>query len=640
MDAIVLVKQVPDLSDLRPDAWDEETGTLRRGMLDSILNPLDLHALSLAEKARRLDPKNKNGRIIAVTMGPAQAEEILHDCLSRCADEAVLITDRLLAGADTCATAYTLANAIERIVEYFGLLDQFMIFAGMQSVDGDTAQVPPQVAEHLELDLVAYAEDIDYRDGWLIRRIGLYGPEIIRPKRLPILITAASSKGPVYRSFHRARWAYHYKIPKWSAADLALPPEKIGLSGSRTHVIRIFSPSEVRSAPCRFARDPYELAVELLRLWRTGSSRNKEATCQADTYRLNGRQPTWHGEIWVFAEQHSGTIHQVAFELLGTARRLATPLGEKVGAILLGYNIKAKVKELFAYGADKVYIAEDPILKEFMPIPYKKVLANAVRTYRPQILLFGATPLGRQLAPQVAYATESGLTADCTRLEIGDVERGELKAVAVLKQTRPALGGNIMATIITRNSFCQMATVRPGVMKALQPDFSRLGQTVELEINTSPEDIGFEVVEREPQQQKVRLSDAQVIVSGGRGIGSRDGFLRYLKPLADLLSKILGVRAEIGGSRAAVELGYIERDRQVGQTGQTVRPRLYIAVGISGAIQHLSGVQDAELLVAINKDLHASIFRHADLGIVGEYERTIQKLIEALTNIKPEAISK
>lgn len=627
MNCIVLVKQVPDLTDLRPDAWDTEKGTLRRGVLDSVLNPLDLHALTLAAQVRR-DP----GRIIALSMGPPQAEEMLRDCIARCADEAVLLCDVHFAGADTCATARALGQGIRRLVREFALGDDYVILAGMQSADGDTAQVPPQVADELGIEQIAYAEAVEWRESLVVHRIGPHGKETVTPLVTPVLITASSSEAPVYRSFHRARMSLGRTVRRWTAGDLDLTPEQLGLKGSRTQVVRIFSPSESHDAECRLLDEPSKLAEEVTAAWRSGR-RRKAAEAQAP-YQLDGREPAHTGEIWVFAEHEAGALHPVSLELLGAARALAAPLGVKVGAVLPGHRVEPLAAQLTAHGADSVYLLAHPLLEEFRPVPYKTALARAILERRPQIVLFGATPLGRELAPRVAYETGSGLTADCTRLEIGDFTREKVTQTGVLLQTRPALGGNIMATIVTKNSVTQMATVRPAVMKALPPDPERRGGVVPLDPGVTEGHIRTRVVARQSLPEGANLGDAEIVVSGGRGMGSKEAFDRFLRPLAGALEQALGGRSEIGASRPAVEEGFIGREHQVGQTGQTIQPRLYVAVAISGAIQHLSGMQNADLVVAINKDPHAPIFRHADFGIVGEYESVLPALVEGLQHVE------
>lgn len=627
---IVLVKQVPDISDLRPDAWDTDKGTLRRGVLDSILNPLDAHALNLANRIRR-----DGGRIIALTMGPPQAEEMLLDCLARCADDAVLLTDRFFAGADTCATAYALASAIRRIVRDFELGSNYVVLTGMQSTDGDTAQVPAQVAEELGMGQIAYAERAEWQDRLLVHRIGPRGKETVAPREFPILVTVTSSDVPVHRSFHRARAALLQPVPRWSAKDLDLPTERLGLSGSRTQVVRIFSPDAAKEGQCRLLTDAAQLVKEIRSAWGRGARKSSKSDCPE--YELQGREPAHTGEVWVFAEQEEGSLHPVSLELLGTARCLAKPLGAAVGAVLLGDTPGELGATLIAHGADRVYVAANPLLTDFRPVPYKTALTTAIARYRPQIVLFGATPLGRELAPRVAYAAGAGLTADCTQLEIGDFERDGKTHVAVLKQTRPALGGNIMATIVTRNSDTQMATVRPAVMKALPADPDRRGEIVAFDSGVNETHVKMDVLDRQPLSNDTRLSEADIVVSGGKGLGCKEAFARFIPPLAKAFGALLKAESEVGASRAAVEEGFIDRHHQVGQTGLTVQPRLYVAVAISGAIQHISGMQNADLIVAINKDPHAPIFRHADLGMVGELDTLVPALLKALQ--QPDSVA-
>lgn len=627
MNTIVLVKQVPDISDLRPDAWDTKKGTLRRGVLDSILNPLDLHALTLAADLRKDGEK-----LIALTMGPPQAREMLQDCLARGADEAVLLSDMLFAGADTCATAIALAYGVKRAAEKFGLGNEYVIVAGMQSVDGDTAQVPPQLAEELDIEQIAYAEAVELvdGDGLRVRRIGPHGKELVTPLALPVLITATASTEPLYRSFHRARTSLKKEIQTWKAADLGLEAGELGLKGSRTQVVKIFSPEETRTTQCRMLDDSSlaELPECLREAWNGGGERKTEE--RGPDYDLDGRDPEFTGEVWVFAEQEEGKLHSVSLELLGKARELAGPLGERVGAVLLGYDVRGLAPELIAHGADRVYVADHPLLDEFLPMPYKKVLVEAVLKYNPQILLAGATPLGRELAPRVAYACQAGLTADCTVLEIGDIVRNKKTKVGVLCQTRPALGGNIMATIVTKNSPLQMATVRPAVMNAIPADADRKGEIVDLPVKLTEADVKSRVLSRESLPPGSNLAEAEIIVAGGRGLGGKDAFGRTIPPLAKALGELLGGSHEIGASRPAVEEGFIGHQHQVGQTGQTVQPRIYVAVAISGAIQHTSGMQNSGAILAINKDPKAPIFRYADFGIVGEYETVIPRLLEIL----------
>jgi electron transfer flavoprotein alpha subunit len=626
VDCIVLVKQVPDVSNIPEDAWDRAKGTLRRAMLDNILNPLDLHALTFASRLTGDDP---DARTIFLSMGPPMAREVLIDCLSRVPGDAVLLTDNSFAGADTGATAYSLACAIRRIErELFDGRRDYAIVTGMQSVDGDTAQVPPEIAEELGIDHIAYATGLRTDDGIVIRRIASEGVEDVRPLRWPVLITVTACTEPLYRSFARTREARKAVVHEWDAKSVGAEPARIGLKGSWTQVYRLFSPSEVRQKTCEYVQRPTELIERI-------ADRYQHAAPGADPdpeegYALDGREPSHRGEFWVFAEREGEGLRSVSLELLGKARHLAASLDERVAAVLSCDLAGDRPARLIAGGADVVYVLEHPLLASFDPIAHKKAIADLILARQPQVMLFGASPLGRELAPRVAYACRSGLTADCTRLEIGDYTKGSLELVGILKQTRPALGGNVMATIMTKDSPCQMATVRPGVFKVPAPDAARTGEVIRPPVELSEADLGLAAVPVESFASKVSIRDAEVIVAGGHGFRSRADFEAYLGPLAVSLGRLLGADTKVAASRMAVEDGFTTHDFQVGQTGQTVQPRLYVAVGISGAVQHVTGMQGSEIVVAINKDPKARIFDYADYGLVGDIETVVPELIRAV----------
>ena len=330
------------------------------------------------------------------------------------------------------------------------------------------------------------------------------------------------------------------------------------------------------------------------------------------------------GEVWIFAEQEDGKLQDVALELCGKARELADTLGVKVGAILPGYKVADLAKTLFAYGADKVYVVDDPNLARFTSSAYAFVVQTLIDKHAPQIVLYGATPLGRDLAPRVASATRSGMTADCTDLQIGDVVDNKTKAEYknLLHQIRPAFGGNIIATIVNPEQWPQMATVREGVFPKKDADEARTGQIVEEKIEIPADMLVVEALERFVEAKKVDLKGARVVVSGGGGVGSKENF-QLIFDLADALG------GAVGASRAAVDGGYIDRDHQVGQTGTTVRPALYVAVGISGAVQHRAGMQESAKIIAINSDPDAPIFSIAHYGIVGDLNVVVPMMIKA-----------
>ena len=335
------------------------------------------------------------------------------------------------------------------------------------------------------------------------------------------------------------------------------------------------------------------------------------------------------GEVWVFAEQEEGKLADIAFELLGKARELADKLGVKVGAALLGDGVEALAKDLVAGGADVVHLVEDAELKRYRNKAYRHAMVELVKECAPQIVIFGATHMGRDLAPAVASALRCGLTADCTDLQIGDFtdkKTGE-EFKNVLKQIRPAFGGNIIATIVNPRHWPQMATVREGVMRPLAAREEVKGKREEVVVRHDSRlagvEIPAEVVEIVRKASSVNLKGSRIIVAGGAGVGSKENF-RLLHELAAALG------GAVGGSRAAVDLGYCEHERQIGQTGVTVRPALFISCGISGAVQHLAGMQDSAKIIAVNTDPEAPIFKVAHYGIVGDLNVVIPKLIKAI----------
>jgi len=331
------------------------------------------------------------------------------------------------------------------------------------------------------------------------------------------------------------------------------------------------------------------------------------------------------GEVWVFAEQEDGRLHEVGLELLSKGRELADRLKVPLGACLLGYNLEGLGVELIRHGADKVYVADHKLLGHYQTNPYAKTMIELVEKYVPQIVVMGATPIGRDLAPRIASALKSGLTADCTDLEIGEHEEPSDKKVYkdLLLQIRPAFGGNIIATIVNFDRWPQMATVREGVMVMPEADPARTGELVAFQPKLTAADCPLEILDRVKTTKKVDLKKARVIVAGGAGVGGKENF-RLIWDLANALG------AAVGASRAAVDNGWVDKDHQVGQTGTTVRPALYIAVGISGAVQHRAGMAESAKILAINDDPQAPIFQIAHYGICGDMNDVIPKLIHAI----------
>ena len=327
--------------------------------------------------------------------------------------------------------------------------------------------------------------------------------------------------------------------------------------------------------------------------------------------------------VYVFAEQREGVIQPVALELLGKARDLADVLGEKVVAILAGYQIADKANELIAYGADDVVVVDAPELKDYVTEQYTQAVYKVISEMLPNIVLFGASTIGRDLAPRLSARLEKGLTADCAKLEISDGSDPLLPANKLM-MTRPAFGGNLMATIVAAKEGVQMATVRPGVMQKKAKDESRKGTVINFTVNFDSSKFAVKLLETvKANKGLIDITEAKILVSGGRGVGCKEGFEKL-----GALAKVLD--AEVSSSRAMVDAGIMPHDRQVGQTGKTVRPNLYFAMGISGAIQHLAGMEESDLIIAVNKDKFAPIFNVADMGIVGDVNKIVPMLTERL----------
>ena len=332
--------------------------------------------------------------------------------------------------------------------------------------------------------------------------------------------------------------------------------------------------------------------------------------------------------VYVFAQQVDNELSGIAFELLGKAKDLAKDLDTDVTAVLVGSDVKGLVDDLAKYGADKVIVVDDPELKEYRTEPYTHALASVINEYKPEIMLVGATAIGRDLGPRVSARVQTGLTADCTVLEIGDFPLraipGKEQKHNQLLMTRPAFGGNTIATIACPDNRPQMATVRPGVMQKLDRVAGKKAEVIEYNPGFTPNNKYVEILEISKAVSDIKdIMDAKILVSGGRGVGSAENF-----KLLDDLAEVLG--GQVSCSRAVVDSGWKPKELQVGQTGKTVRPNVYFAIGISGAIQHVAGMEESDIIIAINKDPDAPIFDVADYGIVGDALKIVPKLTEAI----------
>ena len=600
---VVLAKQVPDTRNVGKDAMNAD-GTINRAALPAIFNPEDLNAL---EQALRLKDTHPGSTVTILTMGPGRAAEIIREGLYRGADNGYLLTDRAFAGADTLATSYAIATAIRKI----GECD--LIIGGRQAIDGDTAQVGPQVAEKLGLSQITYTEEILNVDE-TARRITVKrhidgGVETVEGP-LPIVLTVNGSAAPcrprnakLLQKYKRALGAQekaaitkdgselpyaelyekfpYLNITEWSVADVEGDTKQCGLSGSPTKVKKIenivFQAKESKTM--------------------TGSDQDVEGLI----------------------------VELLANHTITKGRKLANQLGCQLEAIAAGTGLAGIEKQVLPYGVDKLHVFDAPGLFPYTSLPHTSILVNLFKEEKPQICLMGATVIGRDLGPRVSSALTSGLTADCTQLEIGTHEdkKNGITYENLLYQIRPAFGGNIVATIVNPEHRPQMATVREGVMKKEILDENYKGEVVNHDVaKFVPEtDYVVKVIERHVEKAKNNLKGSPIIIAGGYGVGSKENF----DLLFDLAKEL---HAEVGASRAAVDAGYADHDRQIGQTGVTVRPKLYIACGISGQIQHIAGMQDAGIIISVNSDPNAPINTIADYVINSTVEEVVPKLIK------------
>jgi len=620
---VVCVKHVPDAADIR---FDPITLNLIREGVPSIVNPCCLNAI---EEGIRIKEKT-GGTVSAVSMGPLQAQEALREALAMGADNAFLVSDREMAGADTLATSYTLWRTVATVAKR-NPLD--LILTGRVAIDGETGQVPPGLAVRLGIPIISNVIEIVSVDPNLRTIVAKHrfddGVETVEAKLPAVLTITEGANKPRKYTIEGMLRAKKTKIEVWDKNTIGAESNMLGLKGSPTIVKKVFPPPGRKQGELfDGTKDAHEAARWLLqRLISVGAF----AQARPEEKEADNTQATHHekssrfGEVWVWIEHLHGKPAHVSWELLGEGKRLAQIYGTKLAAVAIGNNISHLAKDAFAQGAEKVYLIEDTRLEDYRTQPYAVALTQAVTRFKPEALLIGGTIRGRDLAGSAATFIGTGLIADCTALDV-DIETG------IFMGTRPDYGGNLMSTIICPKNRPTMVSVRPRVMKSLPPDPTKDGEIIRLDVSLNPVDFNTEVIDFVPiEKVGIRLEDSQIIVSGGRGLGSANNF-RLIEELAQAL------HAQVGASRAAVRAGWIGSDHQVGQTGTTVRPRLYIAAGISGAIQHIVGIMNVDYIAAINRDQNAPIFKMADFGVVGDLFKIIPDFIEELRRTPPSEL--
>lgn len=596
----VCIKQVPEVAELK---FDPARKTLIREGVTNVVNPFDRRAVTQAIALAR----EHGGEVLVLTMGPPQAREALVECLAMGADRALHLEDRAFAGSDTLATARALALALRRESEQ-GRFD--IVFCGKYSVDAETGQVGPELAELLDIPHISGATALEYRgERLLVRRETDEGFELIETS-LPCLLTAAERLiRPTKVKDSDLEAARAKPILQIRARDLCPDVSIFGFAGSPTQVSEIYEQRSRRS--CRFV-SAGEL-VELIIEQRRDGGRSR-AGARSESYRRKGAPRTGR-TVWTVVEFTGDEVRPVSFELLGESLKLADRLEGEAAAVIIGNRAVDGwlLDELAAHGAERIYTIEHPDLAEYSAEGWANALAQAIARMRPWAVLVPATANGRDYAPRVAARLGLGLTGDCIGLELDEKEQ--------LLQLKPAFGGQIVAPILSR-TFPQMATVRPGMLESIAPDYSRKASVERLEVDPHP--IRTRLLERtEEARETVKLEQADVVICVGMGIGGPEN-LPLIRELAQKLD------AAIGATRRVVDAGWLPRQYQVGLTGKAIAPEVYLGVGVRGAFNHTIGIQRAKVIAAINKDREADIFKTADYGIIGDSVEMVEEMIEIL----------
>jgi electron transfer flavoprotein alpha subunit len=604
---VVCIKQVPEVSEIK---FNSETKTIVREGVPCAVNPFDRRAVTEAVKIK----EKFGGAVTIITMGPSQAREAIIECLAMGADKGMHLVDKVFAGADTLATARALAAALKR--EEFDI-----IFCGRCSTDSETGQVGPEVAELLEIPHVTGVRNIKFRDNKVVvERETDEGYEVIECE-IPVLFTAAERLNrPIKVSSSDIEAAVLKPIEIITAQNLLEDISNFGLKGSPTYVSDIFSIKTKREVIVASSANPSETAEKLTQyLIKRGLFERIEETHISERRIRNKEKPRNGRSIWVVSELTEGRLRNVTLELLGEGVRLSEKIGGELYAVLIGTDLTHHSKTLTAYGADKIYLIEHNALHVYTAEGYANALIEAIKTYKPYIVLFPSTSDGRDYAPRVSARLKLGLTGDCIGFDIN--ERGELI------QLKPAFGGNIVASILSR-TVPRMATVRPGMLKKICPDWTQEA-VVERITPVNPGPIRTKVlsVHRDADASTVEIDSADTVITVGMGIGGTES-LSIIKDLANVLG------ASIGATRKVVDAGWLPPQHQVGLTGKTIAPRLCIAVGVRGAFNHSIGIQKSGIVVAINRDPKAEIFQNADYGIVGDFARVIPAIVESLRRAK------
>ncbi len=627
---ISLIKQVPLPSEMRMG----EDGLMDRTKAKSIINIDCQFGLEAGLQLRKQYP---GAKLIVCSMGPGSFETSLRTAVSMGYDEAYLLSDRKLGGSDTYATGLAISTMLRHLGFRRDSSEPFIILTGRQTSDGDTAHVPSQVAENMGLPQATFVESVkaDGTGNLIAKRIIEGGYQMLRlpiPCVISLTPTGIPPRKPSLSGAIRAR---NLKISTLGIADIGLGTEKIGINGSPTIVVKVVNiVSERPPVVMSEGHNEAELVDSLIANMKKGVhiTEKKEAESKKETERPDFPEKDFRNGakgIITWAEVTDGKISRPSIELLTPARNLARQLGNdtRVMTLIIGKNVRPLAQTLLEYGSDEVIVVENEKLEEYLVMPYSSVITQVIRERNPEIALFAATTSGRELAPRIGMKTDSGVTADCTGLSIGEYVDKKEKVIyrPILESKRPTYGESKLATIL--GFVCpQISTARAGTFEIPERMAGRQGIISDFNPVLNEKDFVVEILKTERGEGGLHnLFEADIIISGGRGTMVDN--LALIKELANALVQ-QGINAEWASSRPVVDEGVVEYARQVGQTGKTIRPKIYIAVGISGAIQHLAGMKESEIIIAIDHNPKAHIFHNADFGIVGEYTDILPELIE------------
>ncbi len=636
---ISLMKQVPLPSEMRMG----DDGLMDRTKAKSIIN---IDCSFGLEAGLQLKAQNPDAKLIVCSMGPPSFDASLKKALSMGYDEAYLLSDRRLGGSDTYATGLAISTMLAHLGFTKDSKEPFVIVAGRQTSDGDTAHVPSQVAEFMGIPQATFIETLESKDGNIVAKRIIEGGYQMMKLPMPCALSLTPTGIPPRRpSLSGAIKANNSKVTVFNIDDVGLGTELIGLgtpgeSGSPTIVSKVATIKSER-APAKMAtgHNEKELVSSFLNNFDSGKNtlevgevkekkvKKRDESLEVIDFRKGARG------IITWAEVVKGEVSRPSLELLTPARTLANSLNEdtKVTTLIIGKNVDKLAKELIFYGADEVIVVDDDRLEEYRILPFSEIFAQVIKKNDYEIALFAATTAGRELAPRIGVKTDSGVTADCTELLIGEHSHRNKETkerviyAPILESRRPTYGESKLATII--GFVCpQISTARAGTFEVPQKDTKRKGKISEFKPTLKKDEFVTEIIETVIGDGGMQgLFEADVIVAGGRGTTS-DG-MQMVKDLAGAL-KDKGINAEWAASRVMVDEGVSEYARQVGQTGKTLRPKVYISVGISGAIQHIAGMKESETIISIDSNSKATIFQNADFGIVGTYEDVLPELIE------------